>query len=237
LSEVRVSEAFEFDVLRDRDPGAKEPEPGEEPMEKVDDGKRPLATMTRVLEASGQKPLLFTLGRGPYTDLVQTFALVNAKGDLTTDWPLQPSFPLFFRNVLYTLGKVDDAVRPAGVQPGDPMVLRPEAGVETLLVTPPGQSAVKLERGLRPDFVFGDTDRAGVYKYQAPDGPWHSFTVNLLDSNESNIEPRDEIRIGSDRIVTGQERSQPREIWKWVLLLAVGLLVVEWVVYNRRISV
>ena len=112
------------------------------------------------------------------------------------------------------------------------------AGVETLDVTPPGGSAVKLERGLRPDFVFGDTERVGVYKYQAgAGGPTRSFAVNLLDGNESNIEPREEIRIGSDQVVTGQERPQPQEIWKWILLLAVALLMVEWVIYNRRISV
>ncbi len=232
LSEMRVSEAFDFDPVRDRTFG-----PGPEPDLKLEDGKQPPSTMTRILEASGQRPLLFSLGRGPYVDLVQAFALVDDKGDLMTDWPLQPSFPLFFRNVLYSLGKVDDAVRPAGVQAGEPMVLRPEAGVETLFVTSPGGSAVQLERGQRPDFVFGDTDRVGVYKYRVKDAPWHSFAINLLDSNESNIEPRREIRIGSDRIVTDQERSEPREIWKWILLLAVGLLAIEWVVYNRRISV
>jgi hypothetical protein len=232
LGEMRVSEAFDFDVVRDRNPG-----PGPEPDQPLEDGKQPPSTMTRILEANGQRPLLFTLGRGPYVDLVQTFALVDDTGNLATDWPLQPSFPLFFRNVLYSLGKVDDAVRPTGVQPGEPMVLRPEAGIETLFVTPPGGRAVQLERGLRPDFVFGDTERVGVYKYQTKDGPWHSFAVTLIDSNESNIEPRPEIRIGASRIATEKERSEPREIWKWILLLAVALLAIEWVVYNRRISV
>jgi hypothetical protein len=104
-------------------------------------------------------------------------------------------------------------------------------------VTPPGGAAVQLERGQRPDFVFGDTGRIGVYRYQAEKGPVRSFAVNLLDSNESNIEPREEIRIGSDRVVAGQETQQPKEIWKWVLLLGLALLAVEWVVYNRRISV
>jgi hypothetical protein len=247
LSEMRVAEAFEFDERKDLNPDAKAPPPDTEPEpEKAkgeDDGKRGVTTMTRILESSGQKPLMFTLNRGPYVDLVQTFTLVGAKGELVTDWPLQPSFPLFLRNVLYTLGKVDDAVRPAGVQPGEPMVLRPEAGVEQLEVTPPRGGVIKLERGQRPDFVFAETERVGVYKYQGvareadPANPWRSFAVNLLDTNESNIEPREEIRIGSERITTGQERPQPREIWKWILLLAVALLTVEWVVYNRRISV
>ena len=56
--------------------------------------KQAPATMTRILESTGQKPLLLTLSREPYVDLVQTFALVSDRGDLVTDWPLQPSFPL-----------------------------------------------------------------------------------------------------------------------------------------------
>jgi hypothetical protein len=239
LSEMRISEAFEFDVRRDLDPPGKQDKPADnKEADKEDESKRQLPAVTRILESSGQKPLLFSLVRGPYVDMVQAFALVSDKGDLVTDWPLQPSFPLFFRNVLYTLGKVDDAVRAAGVQPGEPMVLRPEAGVETLKLTRPDGKPIELQRGSRPEFVYGDTDRVGVYKYQAASGgPSRSFAVNLLDANESNIEPREEIRIGSDRITTGQERPQPREIWKWILLVAAALLAVEWVVYNRRISV
>jgi hypothetical protein len=240
LSDVRVAEAFEFDVRKDLDPKADgQPRPeGEQEPEKKDDDKRSLPTITRILESSGQKALLFSMLRGPYVDVVQTFALTNDRGGLDTDWPLQASFPLFFRNVLYNLGKVDDAIRAAGVQPGEPMVLRPEAGVDELEVTTPLGNVLKLARGQRPDFVFAETDRVGVYRYGAgKEGVRRSFTVNLLDSNESNIEPREEIRIGSERIVAGEERRQPREIWKWVLLLALVLLLVEWVVYNRRISV
>ena len=76
--------------------------------------------------------MLFTLPRGSYTDLVMAFALVDDKGSLNTNWPLQPSFPLFILNVVNTLGNVEDAVRTQAVQPGEPMLLRPEAGVQTL---------------------------------------------------------------------------------------------------------
>ena len=231
LSEVRVSEAFLFDVEKNLDPKVRA-------KEKEGEEKRALPGITRVVESNSQRPLIFSLPRGPYVDVVQAFALVSDKGDLVSDWPLQPSFPLFFRNLLYNVGKVQDAVQAASVQPGEPMVLRPEAGVQALEVTAPGGATAELQRGQRPDFVFGDTDRVGVYHYRTQkEGPARSFAVNLLDANESNVEPRDEIAIGADRVVTGQERPQPRELWKWVLLLAVGLLAVEWMVYTRRVSV
>src|SRR4029077_13826142 len=174
--------------------------------------------------------------RGSYTDLVMTFPLVSDGGDLITNWPLQPSFPLFFRNVLYHLANVDDAARVVSVQPGEPMVLRPEAGVQTLKVTPPEGPVVQLERGNRPDFVFSATDRVGVYGIERDDGGKRSFAVNLLDANESNIEPRDEIRIGTERIVAGHDLAQPRDLWKWLLVLAVVFLMVEWYIYNKRVA-
>jgi hypothetical protein len=243
LWDVRVSEAFAFNLRSNLDPKALE----ETKLPDGDPRKRVLPGMTRVVETSSgtaekgeSPPLVFTLGRGPYTDVVLAFALLGDDGDLMCDWPLQPSFPLFFRNVLYTLGNVDDAVRAAGVAPGEPMVLRPEAGVSRLTVTAPDGSAQDLQKlPHRADFEYAATERLGIYSYRTgPEGgAGRSFAVNLLDASESNIEPRPEIRIGSESVAAGQDRSQPRELWKWILLVAVVLLVVEWGLYNRRISV
>jgi len=69
------------------------------------------------------------------------------------------------------------------------------------------------------------------------DGAVRHFAVNLLDPNESNIEPRTEIKIGGEEVAAGQERRQPREVWKWIALAALVLLLVEWYVYNKRIYV
>ena len=108
-----------------------------------------MPAVTKLLETSQNVPVLFTLGRGAYTDLVMSFALVSDEGDLLTNWPLQPSFPLFMRNVIYLLANVDDAARSVSVQPGEPMVLRPEAGVQKLTVTPPVGAMVEVTRGQR----------------------------------------------------------------------------------------
>ena len=67
--------------------------------------------------------------------------------------------------------------------------------------------------------------------------PERSFAVNLLDSEESNLEPRNIIHIGAEEIVSGKERQQPREIWKWLVLVAFCLLLTEWYIYNRRVYV
>lgn len=198
---------------------------------------RTLPPLTRLIEAGRETPLLFTLPRGSFTDLVMTFPLINDKGDLATNWPLQPSFPLFLRNVLFTLGNVRDAVRQETVQPGEPMVLRPEAGVEALSVVSPHGTTTKLERSRRAEFIYGGTDELGVYQVTRDDGGNSGFAVDLLDANESNIEPLRTIRIGSERITAGAKRRQPLELWKWIILLALILLIVEWYIYNRRVYI
>jgi hypothetical protein len=233
LWDVVVNEAFRFDVKNDLSEKAK----AELQLPEADARKRVLPPLTRLIEAGAETPVLFTLPHGSYTDLVMTFPLINNKGDLTTNWPLQPSFPLFLRNVLYHLGNVGDAIGEDSVQPGEPMVLRPEAGVQWLKVTPPKGETVKLTKSQRADFTFGATDLLGVYQVARDDGGQRSFAVNLLDANESHIEPKPEIHIGNERFSKDQERKQPLELWKWIILLALILLMVEWYIYNRRVYI
>jgi hypothetical protein len=195
----------------------------------------------RLIETTGDTALLFTLPRGPYTDLVMTFPLLDDSGALATNWPLRPSFPLFMRNVLYVLGNVRDALRETTVQPGETMVLRPEPGVKTMEVIDPLKKKHKLQRGTRPDFIFGDTEQVGVYQVRRDDGIERSFAVNLLDAQESNIIPQARVKIGPDEKEAGKDQDrpwhQPRELWKWIVLAALVLLLLEWYIYNRRIYV
>jgi hypothetical protein len=200
--------------------------------------------VTRLIETSNQLPLLFLLPRGPHTDLVMSFALIDDAGGINSNWPLETSFPLFFRNVLYMLGNVDDAKGAVNLAPGEPIVLRPEAGFGFIEVTGPDRRVTKLDRRDRNDVLFADTEQLGIYRYRVGgrnekelDSLVRGFAVNLTDINESNIEPRPAIRIGSERIAAGAERFQTREIWKWILLVALVLLVAEWLIYHRRIAV
>jgi hypothetical protein len=238
LWDVGVSEAFRFHPYDNLAEGVRD----QYRRQPSDQGKKPLPVLTRLIEAAGNVPVLFTLPRGPYQDLVMTFPLLNDKGDLMTNWPLQPSFPLFMRNVLYVLGGVADAARGESVQPGEPVVLRPESGVRRLVVFPPKGSPQTLERDSRPELVFDETEEPGPFRVEGKDADGKTvtrsgFAVSLLDPQESNIEPRTDFAIGSDRITAGGQRAQASELWKWLVLLALALLLIEWYIYNRRVSI
>jgi hypothetical protein len=184
-------------------------------------------------------PLLFTLNRQAFTDLVLTFPILTDKGEWNTTWPLQASFPLFLRNVLYSLGGLSEAAAEETVQPGQVKILRPGISVKEIEVVGPSGVRQNLSHGgqeMRTDFTFGGTDQVGIY-HASWAGGQKSFAVNLLDAEESNIEPRPVITLGSDRVVAGKESGQPRELWKWFALAALAVLILEWYVYNKRIYV
>jgi hypothetical protein len=215
LHEIGIAEAFRFDLKDPRVP----------------------PRVPRLLESDADTVLLFALSRQSYTDLVQTFALIDDEARFNTTWPLHPSFPLFLRNVSYYLGNVSDAVGEETLQAGDMKILRPDVAVKDIAVINPEGQKETVSRGTRPYFTYGKTDRLGVYGVQWQSQDQRNFTVNLLDPVESNVEPRDQIRIGEVEIKAGDKRGQPRDIWKWLALTALGLLALEWYIYNRRVYI
>ncbi len=215
LQEIGIAEAFQMNDLPQRTP--------------------------RLIETGNNVAILLTLNRESFTDLVMTFPLLtnDETARWNTDWPVKPSYPLFLRNVLYFLGNVSDAAYEENVQPGQVKIIRPDKAVHRMIVTSPdnkNQSLGQDDRQAKSAFPFGATDQIGIYQAKW-DGGQRSFAVNLLDSEESNIEPRTSIQIGSERLTAGQQTSPPREMWKWFALAALLLLLLEWYIYNRRIYI
>jgi von Willebrand factor type A domain/Aerotolerance regulator N-terminal len=195
----------------------------------------------KLIETSNNVAIMLTLNRESFTDLVMTFALLtnDEEARWNTDWPLKPSFPLFLRNVLYTLGNVSDAAYEENVQPGQVKIIRPDKAVRKVEITAPDHKSQSLgqdDRQPKAAFPFGGTDQVGIYQAKW-DGGQRSFAVNLLDAEESNIEPRPSIQIGNERVTAGQQTSPPRDLWKWFVLAAFLLLLLEWYIYNRRIYI
>ena len=190
----------------------------------------------RLLEGDRDLVLMLALSRQAYTDLVLAFPLETVDAKWNTRWFLRPLFPLFLRNVLYSLGNVRDATAEEGVRPGQVKHLRPGGAVNELRVRSPSGAVTTLERGSRADFTFGATDEVGVYTVTWGD-ELRRFAVNLFDPAESNIEPRASVGIGAERVEAGASRKQPRDLWRWLVLAGLVVLLAEWFVYNRRVYV
>jgi hypothetical protein len=200
LYEMEVVEAFKFGELPPRTPVLME-------------GERDLG-------------LLLAFPRGVYTDLCLTFPLIGNDGRWNTTWPLKPSFPLFLRNVLFSLGNVRDAAAEETIRPGQIKPLR-LGSVSEVRITKPDGSDKALTRGPRADFAFTETDTLGIYTVNWS-GETRRFAVNLFDSLESDLAPAENVQIGETTVEAGEARRAPRDLWKWAVLLGlVVVLVVE----------
>jgi hypothetical protein len=207
--------------------------------------KDTLPPRASALVETQKDPVIWSLGRNRFTDLILTFPLVVEQGAIkniwNTNWPRQPAgtFPLFFDNVIIQLGRYkeyEDSIRP-----GDPKPL--EFGVavkdvDVLRVDPPGPIPEHVEQTAGKDFIFGNTNTVGLYDVTWGDNDKYRFAVNLFDMQESNIEPRTDLQIGDQKLSEDQEPIRRRqELWPWFVFAALVILLLEWVAYNRRIYV
>jgi len=123
------------------------------------------------------------------------------------------------------------------VRPGHVITVATPPDVESVQVTLP-DSTVREVPATGGRLVLGDTYQMGPYSFQVYKDRAETYVVNLLDSQESNTAPSDEI-VWGEQAVQGKPRAlkENREIWSWFAMLALLVLMVEWYIYNRRVYV
>ncbi len=186
-------------------------------------------------------PVCAIAPRGGFEDVVLGFTLVDSLGQpaaANTTWPLRPSFPVFVFNALEYLGGTRETSGAGSVLPGRPVTIRLPRYVERVTVVAPNGQRIPLVRQGNNAFVFTDTSQLGVYRVFEKDRPepTQRFAVNLFDPRESDIRPQSDVQLGHET-VRGTARLQPirRELWKWLALCGLAVLMLEWYIYNRRV--
>jgi hypothetical protein len=187
-----------------------------------------------VLLDSTEGPLLVIAPRGRFEDAVLGFEIVGERE--STNWPLQQSFPVFVHNLLRYLGGRDHESTARSIAPGETIELRLDTPHERIEIQTPQGDRLPLGRGPTGTFSFARTEALGPYTIRAEGEPVGSFAVNLLDARESDLQPRDAVQIRYTQVAAQppQERIY-RELWPWVLILALAVLALEWYIYVRRV--
>lgn len=187
-------------------------------------------------------PVCAVAPRSGFEDVVLGFAIVDARAAnaaANTTWPLRPSFPVFVLNVLRYLGGIRGAADVTSISPGNSVSLKVPGYVDHVTVESPTGVRFPMDRLGQSSFVFTDTAELGIYRVflENESEPVQRFAVNLLDQRESHIEPRPSLELGHDTI-QGKSRlhAARREMWKWIVLACLGVLMIEWYVYNRRVA-
>ncbi|HEY1683443.1 MAG TPA: VWA domain-containing protein [Tepidisphaeraceae bacterium] len=184
--------------------------------------------------AQGLKGPLIVLDRtNRQTHLIVAFDLWQS------DWPEHISFPIFMRNAMQFMALGSAMNVEAAFAPGDTprisrSVLAKLGDVKEIRVrSDRGEKSVKV--AANGDVVLPPLEHVGIYSLTPPIPGLSHLAVNLLDENESNLNPIDLTGNAATGIVTKSERSQS-DLWRWIIALGVlPLLLIEWWVFARRV--
>ncbi len=193
----------------------------------------PLSAETLIEGTSG--PLVVLNREGRSTHLVVSFDV------LQSNWPLRVSFPLFLHNGLQYLAIGSDMSVRESFKPGaTPRLPRQnldrvaEGARDIQLLTPTTSHKVIIPP--TGDFALPPLDHVGLYRTDPAVPQYERLAVNLLDDNESNIQPMEKPpgEIGKIQFVEGG-RTQ-LQLWWWIIAcVGIPLLMIEWWVYTRRV--
>jgi hypothetical protein len=202
---------------------------------------------------SDKGPIAWTAPRAGFQDTVIGFKLLDA-AEFNTDWPVRfYSFPLFIFNALRTLGGARDLSGAEAYRPGQPVNIRADAAAtEIEIIDPNGKSLGKIKRSVQGGFTVNETPIVGIYHARWGEGQGTSFAVNLFDERESDLATRGlvppgvpetdaenyRIKIGFNPVKGTQRQIKAvQDWWKAAAIAALGVLLLEWYIYNRRVYI
>jgi hypothetical protein len=199
----------------------------------------------KVVGASDEGPLLVCGTREGFKFVALGFDVRDS------DLPLRVAWPLFLVDVINWFTD-EDASYLSSYRTGEvwrvPFGLGAAGGVTSAsLLRPDGKRVVIPVHDGRAVYLG---DEAGFYQLSpvTNDGvgvsassgaETTSFAANLLDARESTIAPADTLMVDGKAAVPleGFHVGVRREMWIYLLLLAVLLTAIEWATYHRRITV
>jgi hypothetical protein len=165
-------------------------------------------------------PLLLVAQRGSTRHLVVGFELAQS------NWPLQVGFPIFMAAAIDDLTLRADDRAGRAFTTAEPVRIEGVSG--TVALDGPRRITAEVPAGA-PAANFGRIETAGVYRVQGA-GASGSIAVNLLDANESDLQVRDSVRVAGTDVAAVAPGQGPRELWPYLVLIALVLLTIEWFV-------
>ena len=158
---------------------------------------------------------------------------------LESNWPVgHYSFPIFFSNALDWLAGDASRAERAVYRTGETLSHTPPAGdeLEAVVFVSPSGVEYAATREVTGAWTFSAADEVGVHRLRSSDGDFALFAVGLLNRRESNLVPQESVDFGDFEVtVEATLGEEARDLWKWFALGALGFLLLEWLVYNRRL--
>jgi hypothetical protein len=152
---------------------------------------------------------------------------------LESDFPLRVAFPIFMANCVDWLAQPSATGEKTSFRCGEVVSFAVPANVKSVRITGPSRQAIDLPVERSP-LLIEDTESAGIYEVKA-EVFRRRFAVNMLSREESNTKPADQVSLGGAGITgsAGAVRMN-KELWRWLIILALAVVTLEWAAYHRR---
>lgn len=174
--------------------------------------------------------------------LVCAFGLIiddpGGEPRMNTDWGVSVDFVVFMQNAIQYLSSSVTVSGKKSVTPGEPVTIPVAPRTEQIKIARPDGESVTVATGGGQAVYYSDTRRTGAYRVEQSLPGSEVFAVNLFNAVESNIAPPPALVLGAEA-----QKPQLAEIqatkpgWPYFLLAILVLLLLEWIVYNRRVFV
>lgn len=171
-----------------------------------------------------------------------------------SNWPFDVSFVVFLASAIdYLDGAAETELEgdsgQRAIRPGQILTDRLPIGVRNPSIETP--DGVRSPLAPAPDgrVSFGPIRRVGVHTFTwtgdqtALDDliegrPARRVAANLLDPFESDITPSESVALASEIVSAASQREAGVErYWRYLLLAALGIIMLEWYIYNRKVYV
>ena len=153
----------------------------------------------------------------------------------STDLITRPTFPILMFNIVnYFRSYLESSS--AGLKTQGIEAVRVDAlGEKVRLHTPEGDT---LEFPIDAGHAYIDVSRAGVYQAEivgGSDDSLYPMVANFFDEAESDVATVQNLEqsVGGENVMRFEVQGKKR-IWKWLSVIALGILCVEWFFYHRK---
>jgi hypothetical protein len=192
---------------------------------------------------SVRDPIIAAKRDGRRKILAFGFSLPSLGRDSATDLPLRVAFPMLLVNTLdWFAGDQSDLLTTysTGVRervPLDGVVGATQAEVK-------GPDGTVAQTPVIDGLATFYASRVGYYDVAAQGAGGGTMAqielaANLASPGESDIAPSTELVLGGKQLAAPEAFAitRSRKLWTYLILLAMALIVMEWVTYHRRITV
>ncbi len=188
-------------------------------------------------------PLIVAKREGHRKIVAFGFSLPAPGRESATDLPMRVAFPMMLVNTLdWFAGDTTDLLTTYPTGRRERIPLDGVVGATEAELTGPGGALTRVPviDGLATFYA----SRVGYYDVSALDPAGKSIAkiqlaANLASTTESNIAPSAKLSLGGKQLEAPEKFavSHSRKIWIYLLFVAMGLVVMEWITYHRRITV